>query len=193
MKEKIILKSAHPEEYPDLEIECRFIPNKEIGKYLSNIPESEKFYAYKSGKVSARRGVEGEKIKTALKTVIDGKEYILAEEENTVKNREGVLDVVVTNISSTSNEQYVVRGEKFKKTYTPIEGEAFFLPVPESRQLTRVSENVIIMTLWEEPVLCLKGSYIVTYSAEESDYNALEKEAYELTYTKEEQKVKTKK
>ena len=39
MKEKIILKSAHPELYGDLEIECRVIENNKIGEYLDSIPE----------------------------------------------------------------------------------------------------------------------------------------------------------
>ncbi len=194
MKEKIILKSAHPELYGDLEIECRVIENDKIGKYLESIPEEKKFTAYKSGSVEARQGVVGEKVKTVLKTVIDGKKYILNEEENVVKERDGGVDIVVTNISSTSNEEYVVRRDKFLKTYEfPLENELGWIPVYDSRVLTEVDENVIIMTSWGAPTVCLKGSYIVTYNAEENDYNTLEKGAFESTYTKEEQKTKIKK
>ena len=58
----------------------------------------------------------------SLITVIDGKEYILGEESNSVKKRvcaDGVerCDIVVTNTSSTSNERYVVKYDKFIKTY----------------------------------------------------------------------------
>ena len=53
MKEKIVLKNAHPEEYPDLVIECRVIPNDKIGEYLESIPNNKKFYAYKSASVKA--------------------------------------------------------------------------------------------------------------------------------------------
>ena len=38
------------------------------------------------------------------------------------------------------------------------------------------------MTLWGEPALCLAGSYIVTYNADERDYNTVEKAAFESTY-----------
>lgn len=191
MKEKIILKSAHPEEYADLVIECRVIPNDKIGEYLENIPEERKFYAYKTGEVKARQGRVGEVIKTTLKTIIEGKEYILSEEENTVKEREEGTDIVVTNISSTSNEQYIVKNDKFMKTYSSDTDKCIgWVPVYDSRLLTQVDENLIIMTAWGAPAVCLAGSYIVTYDASSNDYNTLEKGAFESTYTKEEQPTK---
>lgn len=197
MKEKVILRSAHPEEYPDLEIECLVIPNDQIGEYLDSIRgETEEVVAYKSGSVIARSGVEGEKVDTILKTIVDGKEYILGEESNTVKKRtcadgEERCDIVVANTSSTSNERYVVKYDKFIKTYeldsTLSHGcmmPAYrYIPVPEERVLTMVPENVIIMTSWGEPAVCLAGSYIVTYNADANDYNTIEKGAFESTYT----------
>ena len=197
MKKNIVLKSTHPEEYPDLVVECRVIENHEIGEYLKTIPEDRKFVAYKSGSVEARQGVVGEEIITTLKTVIDGKEYILTEEKNTVKDRDGEVDIVITNVSSTSNERYVVSRTKFLKTYElpseATEENKFglgWIPTYDPRVLTQIDENVIIMTLWGSPAVCLKGSYIVTYNAEISDYNTLEKGAFESTYTKETEKTK---
>ena len=178
---KVTLKSAHPEEYGDLEIICKVIPNKEIGAYLATIPEEEKFVAAKVAPVSAREGKEGEKIVTTLTVVVDGREYIMHEEENDVQVRDGITDIVVTNINSTSNERYIVKGEKFSQTYLPIE-EGLFVPVFDPRLISRVSENVIIITAWGEPVVCLAGSYIVTYDEASNDYNGLEKGAYDSTY-----------
>ncbi len=192
MKEKIILKSTHQDEYPDLIVECRVIPNDKIGEYLATIPADKKFYAYKNGVVSARVGVPGEKIITTLKTVVGDKEYILSEEENTVKERDGYSDIVVRNLDSTSNEQYVVKHSKFCQTYEPYDvrqcacgQSARYLPVVETRLLTQVDENLIIMTAWGAPAVCLAGSYIVTYNAEENDYNTLEQGAFNSTYQKE--------
>lgn len=191
MKEKIILKSANQELYGDLEIECRVIENDKIGEYLKSISEEKKFEAYKTGEVIARKGTPGQLIKTVLKTVIDGKEYILNEEEGTVnlrtyeKNGKEVTepDVVVVNISSTSNEQYIVKHQKFISTYEPKEGNVF-IPSYDPRILTQVDEDVIIVTAWGSKAICLKGGYIVTYNAEENDYNTLEKGAFDSTYTK---------
>ena len=56
--------------------------------------------------------------------------------------------------------------------------------------LSQVDENVIIVTAWGSKALCLKGGYIVTYNAEENDYNTLEKGAFESTYTVQTGKVK---
>ena len=199
MKEKIILKSTNPELYPDLEIECRVLQNNEIGAYLDTIPEERKFYASKHAKVRVRLGEKGELIKTVLKTTIDGREYILYEEEATVKERDyeqltGVMtkknDVVVTNIESTSNEEYVVRFDKFLNTYDIGENPNEYYPVQDWRLLSQVDENVIIVTAWGSKALCLKGGYIVTYNAEENDYNTLEKGAFESTYTVQTGKVK---
>ena len=199
MKEKIILKSTNPELYPDLEIECRVLQNNEISAYLDTIPEERKFYASKHAKVRVRLGEKGELIKTVLKTTIDGREYILYEEETTVKERDyeqltGVMtkknDVVVTNIESTSNEEYVVRFDKFLNTYDIGENPNEYYPVQDWRLLSQVDENVIIVTAWGSKALCLKGGYIVTYNAEENDYNTLEKGAFESTYTVQTSKVK---
>ena len=198
MFEKIILKSAHPEEYPDLEIVCRVIPNEEIGTYVEEITQNgaESFYAYKSAPVLARSGEVGEVIKTQLVTFVDGREYILSEEENVVKQRtvktaEGeatMNDIVVTNHNSTSNEEYIVKAEKFLKTYKYIGSKRLdhkdvFEPVYDSRLLTQVPENVIIMTSWGAPAVCLAGSYIVTYDSASNDYNTIEKGAFDSTYT----------
>ena len=197
MKEKVILKSAHPEEYPDLVIECRVIQNAEIGAYLEEITQNGavSFYAYKSAPVLARTGEVGEVIKTTLVTFVDGREYVLSEEENVVKERpvkteSGVTqmrDVVITNHNSTSNEQYIVKAEKFLKTYEYIGSKRLdhadvYEPVYESRLLTQVPENVIIMTSWGAPAVCLAGSYIVTYDAASNDYNTIERGAFESTY-----------
>lgn len=200
MKERIILKSLHPEEYGDLEIECLVIPNDQIGAYLETISDDKKFYAHKSGQVLAQVGKVGETVKTTLKTIVDGKEYILSEEENVVKDRDGKIDIIVTNVSSTSNEQYVVKAAKFIDTYEmasePTQNNPKCLgwvPKYDSRLLTQIDENIIIITSWGAPVVCLKGSYIVTYNAEENDYNTLEQGAFESTYTVESQKQKRKK
>lgn len=202
MKKKIVLKSLHPAEYDDLVIECKVIPNDKIGEYLETIPEEQKFYAYKSAPVLARTGKPGEVIKTYLVTFIDGKGYILSEEENIVKERivdektgTKMTDIVVTNESSTSNEEYVVKAQKFYGTYKHIgwvksTKQSIYMPVYDSRLLTKVSENVIIMTSWGAPAVCLAGSYIVTYDAESNDYNTIERGAFESTYTKEEQPKK---
>lgn len=195
MKEKIILKSAHPEEYPDLVIECKVIQNDKIGEYVASIPEERKFYAYKKGSVAARPGVEGKTIKTTLTTVIDGKEYILDEEENTVKKREykgeEKTDIVVMNLESTSREQYIVKYQKFIETYIP-KSSSEFVPVYEERALAQVDENIIIITSWGAKALCLKGSYIVTYNEETNDYNTLEQGAFFKTYAKVEGKNRKK-
>ena len=117
MKEKIILKSANPAEYGDLEIECKVIQNEEIGTYLSTVSEEKRCVAYKSGHVHARKGIPGEVITTTIYVTVDGRKYILTEETTTVKERDGQVDWVVTNTSSTSNEQYVVKGAKMLSTY----------------------------------------------------------------------------
>lgn len=185
MKEKVILKSAHPEEYGDLEIVCRVISNDQIGAYLQTISDDKKHLAYKNGKVDARLGKVGEVVSTVLKVTIDGREYILSEEKTTVQERpqkDGTVmpDVVVKNISSTSNEEYVVKASNFAVMYY-FDGE-HYVPECEPRLLTEVPEDLIIITAWGAKAICLKGSFIVTYNANANDYNTLERGAYLQTY-----------
>lgn len=210
MKEKIILKSTFPEQYGDLEVECKVIENDKIGEYLESISSEKKFVAYKTGAVLARKGQVGEKVKTVLKTIVDDKQYILREEEGTVKERTYIrkttvagdikeypvtsTDYVITNISSTSNEEYITKAEQVEKTYELIQKTRrgdLLLPKCDPRVLTQVDEDIIIITAWGSKAVCLKGGYIVTYNAAENDYNVLEKGAFESTYTIETSKVKT--
>ena len=212
MKEKIILKSANPEQYGDLIIECIVIENDKIGDYLETIPESKKIVGYKTGMVIAQKGQVGEKIVTTLKTIVDGKEYILSEEEGYVRERsysKKVLvednmeeqqvtspDYVITNICSTSNERYITKAEQVEKTYELVETteKGYLLrPKYDPRILTQVDENIIIITSWGAKAICLKGSYIVTYNAENNDYNTLEQGAFESTYKVEEKSTKIRK
>lgn len=193
MKKKIILTSANPEEYGDLVVECRVIESEEVGEYLKTIPAERKFVAYKNAPVVVRDGVEGEVIKTVLKTIVDGKEYILNEEETTVRiqpKKDGSVEVdkVITNINSTSNEEYVVKAQKVEDTYDLVgkseEGNLVYTPSYEPREIAIVDENVIVMTAWGSEAVCLKGGGIVTYNASENDYNAIEAGALSSTYKK---------
>ena len=39
----VVLKSINPSEYPDLEITCRVLENEEIARYVSEIPEGNRY------------------------------------------------------------------------------------------------------------------------------------------------------
>ncbi len=67
---------------------------------------------------------------------------------------------------------------------------ARYLLIVETRLLTQVDENLIIMTSCCAPAVCLAGSYIVIYNAEENDYNTIEQGAFDSTYIKENQHTK---
>lgn len=184
---EITLKSANPELYPDLVVKCRVIKREEIGDYIAQIPEEDKSIGYKSQPVEARTGEIGEKVNTTLLTTYEGKEYIMSEVDNEVKETEmedGTKqpDIIVTNVHSISNEQYIVRANKFPKMYT-ANMDGTFTPVPEPRSVAKLSENVVIETSWGEMAVGLEGSYIVTYNAETNSYNTIEKGAFESTYT----------
>ena len=196
MKKLIKLTSTNPSEYPDLVVECRVIKNSEISEYIDNIPEERKFTAYKSTPIKARIGKLGEKIVTIIKTIVDGREYVLTEETGTVKEEEiktslGVekrKGFVVKNINSTSDEEYVVKASTFARTYELDKETMSYIPIYDSREFAQVDENIMFETAWGSWVICLKGSYIVTYDAAANDYNAVEKDAFRKTYTKEESK-----
>ena len=186
--QEVILKSPNPELYPDRIIKCRVIKRENIQDYIdSNIPEEDKCVGCKSEPVEARVGTVGEEVVTTLKTVYEGKEYILSETTNTVRETDmgdGTKrpDIIVTNTHSTSNEEYIVRANKFPKMYTANMDETFS-PVPDPRAVAKLSEDVVIETSWGEMAVGLKGSYIVTYDAERQSYNTIEKGAFDSTYT----------
>lgn len=185
MRENIILRSCNPEEYPDLTISCRVIENDKIGEYVTQIPEERRSVSTKFAPVEARPGQDGEVITTTLYVERDGRRYILSEETTTVKVRpvgeQMLSDIVVRNINSTSDEEYVVKAAKFLDTYIPNE-DGTYSPISEERQFYQVSEDVIIVTAWGSKAVCLNGSYIVEYNAEENDYNTVEQGAKNSTY-----------
>ena len=135
MKE-IVLKSVKPEEYRDEVVTCRVIENQDINEYLATIPEERKFYATKTAPVEAKLGKVGETVHTVLLTERGGRTYILSEEDAPVGEREVdgqmIPDIVVTNINSTSNEQYVVKSNKFGNMYVANE-DGTWTPQPDER------------------------------------------------------------
>lgn len=185
MMKEVVLKSCRPEEYGDEVVTCKVIENADIAAYIATIPEEKKVMATKVAPVAARWGEVGETIHTVLLTKRNEKTYILSEEDGTVGEREieGEMypDIVVTNINSTSNEEYIVKSTKFGEMYTP-NGDGTYTPDPAERELVQVNEDIIIMTAWGSPAVCLKGSYIVVYNAEENDFNTLEQGAMKSTY-----------
>ena len=185
MMKEIVLKSCRPEEYGDEVVTCRVIENADINAYLATIPEEKRVRATKVAPVEAKPGKVGEVIHTVLLTERDGKVYILSEEDNTVRQREveGQMcsDMIITNIHSTSNERYVVKADKFLRMYVPNE-DGTFTPQPDERELVQVDEDIIIKTSWGSDAVCLKGSYIVIYNAEENDFNTIEQGAMKSTY-----------
>ena len=175
---EIVLKSPRPEEYPDLVVRCRVIKRDKIGEYIKNIPDEDKCVGCKTQPVEARVGVVGETIVTTLMTTYEGREYILSEVKNTVgetEMKDGTKrpDIVVTNIHSTSNEQYIIRADKFEKMYD-AKTDGTFTPKPDSRPVAKLSEDVVIETSWGALAVGLKGSYIVTYDEERQSYNTIE-------------------
>lgn len=185
MMKEIVLKSAKPEEYGDEVVTCRVIERADINAYLAAIPEERKICATKVAPVEAKPGQVGEEVHTVLLTERNGKTYILSEEDNVVRQREveGQMcnDIIVTNVNSTSNERYVVKADKFLRMYVPNE-DGTFTPQPEERELVQVDEDIIIKTSWGSDAVCLKGSYIVIYNAEENDFNTIEQGAMKSTY-----------
>ncbi|MBR2833583.1 MAG: hypothetical protein IKE75_04060 [Bacilli bacterium] len=183
----VVLTSANPEQYPDRVVRCRVIKREDIGSYLETIPDEDKCIGCKSEPVEARVGQVGERVLTTLKTTYEGKDYILSEVTNEVKDTEmedGTKqpDMIVTNTHSTSNEEYIVRANKFPKMYS-ANTDGTFTPTPDPREVARLSEDVVIETSWGEMAVGLKGSYIVTYDAERQSYNTIEQGAFESTYT----------
>ena len=185
MMKEVVLKSVKPEEYGDEVVTCRVIENADINAYLATIPAERRVRATKVAPVEAQPGTVGEVVHTVLLTERDGRTYILSEEDNVVREREveGQMcrDMVVTNVHSTSNERYVVKADKFIKMYTPNE-DGTFTPQPDERELVQVDEDIIIKTTWGSDAVCLKGSYIVIYNADENDFNTIEQGAMKSTY-----------
>ena len=146
MMKEIVLKSCRPEEYGDEVVTCRVIENADINAYLATIPEEKRVRATKVAPVEARRGNVGETIHTVLLTERDGKTYILSEEDATVGEREVeghmVPDIVVTNVNSTSNEEYVVKSNKFGNMYVANE-DGTWTPPPDERELVQVDEDIL--------------------------------------------------
>ena len=185
MMKEIVLKSVKPEEYGDEVVTCRVIENEDINAYIATIPEERRVIATKVAPVEAKPGTVGEVIHTVLLTEREGKTYIIHEEDGTVGEREidgqKYADMVVTNINSTSNERYVVKANKFINMYVANE-DGTFTPQPDERELVQVDEDIIIKTAWGSEAVCLKGSYIVIYNAEENDFNTIEQGAKNSTY-----------
>lgn len=174
------LYSANPDEYPNLDIQCKVVDDMET--YVMNLlaemeargqyPETAK----KTATVRAHEGQIGEEVDTRVRTYVDDKEYFLSETKNKV-SVEGSM--IVTN---PDGEEYIVKPDKFAVRYQETDTPGVYLPVAEPIKYIICPENITFKAPWGEEMVAVKGAALNITCLQE--IYAIQNAAFEKTYSK---------
>lgn len=176
-------------DYPNIEVEFKevdMVGTDDIYKLLEEVTDSKVIHAQKDVVVSARPAVLGEEVDTRPRCVIDGKVYTFSETMRTISQKD--IDSQSMLVQNPDGEVYVVKGEKFARTYQQ-ENEGEYRPVDGEKKFVTITENICFKAPWGEMTYAPAGSklcieylssrdvYSVTNSAFDSTYQEAESEA----------------
>lgn len=178
-KKTLKLTSLNPQEYPDLEIECRVVEDmKEFAdfyiKELAKKGESAK-KAKKTALVTARPGVVGEEVDTRPRVERDGKIYVIGETKGKVKIEGSMV------VKNPDGEEYIVKPEAFNKKYKATDKEGVYEPIAEPIKYITLKHDIAFKAPWGEDMFGVKGAALNITSLD--DIYAIQNEAFNKTYT----------
>jgi len=145
----------------------------EYVKMQTNVGWNVPMEAYKFARISARKGILGEEIKTIM---ADG----LEETVNTVQAdpNNGELGWVVTN---PGGEQYIVPDETFKKKYeVDPENPEMYKPKGGPVMAMQIWDNISFKAPWGEMMNIRAGGYLIINS--DTDIYGIQEEEFNNTY-----------
>lgn len=157
---------------------AEFKKTDNIRKYLVDALEKGELQAglyQKSGEITARVGIPGEKIVTIM---ADG----LEETENTVVlDENGNPGWVVTN---STGEEYIVKDSVFRKKYERVPDTANrFRPLRNPITACQIHENICFTAPWGEIMNIAAGGYLV-FNKDFDDIYGIQKAEFDVTYYK---------
>lgn len=181
------LSSLNPQEYPDIEIDCQVIDDmKAFAQYYTQELAKRGEYpknAKKTALVTARLGEIGEEVDTRPRVERDGKIYVIGETKGKVKVEGSMI------VKNPDGEEYIVKPEAFAKKYKTTEQEGVYEPIAEPIKYITLRHDIAFKAPWGEDMFGVNGAALNISSLD--DIYAIQNEAFNKTYTPEQEKVET--
>ncbi len=168
-------------DYEDIELDFKevdLVDAEDINAVLSEISDGAIIYAKKSALVKARPAVIGESVDTRPRCVINDKVYTLSETMQTIQQKH--IDNISVVVQNPDGEMYVVKGEKFAKTYDAVDGG--FMAVDSAKKFVTVTENICFKSPWGEMIYSPVGSKLCVEYLDSRDIYSVTNSAFEATY-----------
>lgn len=202
MYKLVLLKSNDPDHH-DAALYCKVLAGDQVNQYLSE-HECEQVLAQRTGKVHARPCQKDEFVTTVSMTTIADTQFIVSEQVSMAfapkgNNNITKADMIVQNTSSPYQESYVVSAADFIKNY--VSGcqcvschciAKCYYPIDQEKTYYRILEYILIEQKNGYETIGTIGSYI-TYDEQSGLWLAIDGQAFEQCYTKQESLVLTKK
>lgn len=177
---KKILYSINPQEYPDIELD--FAETTAVG--ARSYTTGEVIEAKKTAKVKATQLKEETVVDTRVRTVVNGKVYVLEETTNTAP----AGAIVITN---PDGEQYVIKdkyknGQLVKSALDQFNdkyaiSDSGFVSTEGSRHFMLIAENITFKASWGEQIFAPAGSMLCIEYGEGEEYSVTNS-AFDSTY-----------
>lgn len=168
-------------DYEDIELdfeEIDIIGAKDINAVLQEITDGNIITAQKTAVVSARAPQLGEEVDTNPRCVIDGKTYTFSETKRVITEKDIELNSVL--VKNPDGEEYVLKGEKFVRTYDEVEGG--YQPVDMPRKFVTITKNISFKAPWGEKMFAPKGSKLCIQNLDSRDVYSVTNSAFDSTY-----------
>lgn len=168
-------------DYEDIELEFKevdLVGAENIHEVLEQVSDNNIVYAKKNAVVSAKPAVLGEEVDTNPRCEINGKVYTFSETKRVIAQKD--LDNNSVLVQNPDGEVYVVKGEKFAKTYEAC--EVGYRAVDSEKKFVTVTENICFKAPWGEMIYSPKGSKLCVEYLDSRDIYSVTNSAFNATY-----------
>ena len=176
---KLKLFSLNPNEYPDIEVNCKVIEDMTdfTKKYLEALKENneEPKTAQKTALVTARPAVIGEVVDTRPRVERNGKLYVIGETKAKVKVEGSMI------VKNPDGEEYIVKPETFARKYKKTEQKGVYQPVSDPIKYVTLKNDIVFMAPWGEEMFGVKGAALNVSNLD--DIYVIQNEAFNKIYS----------
>lgn len=168
-------------DYPNIELEFKevdFVGANDIAKVLAEVTDGKVVYAQKDCIIQVRVPVLGQKVDTNPRCIVDEKVYTFSETCREISQKD--IDNNSILVQNPDGEIYVVKGEKFAKTYQEVEGG--YRAVDSAKKFVTITEDICFKAPWGEMMYAPKGSKLCVENIDSRDVYSITNSAFEATY-----------
>ena len=176
-------------DYPDIYVEFEevdIVGSADIRQTIKTVSDCKVVRAKKDVVVKAVPAKAGDVVDTRPRVMVDGKLYAFGETKQTITEKH--VEAGAMLVQNPDGEVYVVKGEKFAKTYESL-GNGQYSPKDSTKKFVKINKNICFKAPWGEMVYAPKGSMLCVEYIDTKDVYSITNAAFAATYKEQEQEV----